>query len=88
MIKTVHLLLAIEDTLHCLDANNNTGIISLDLDASITTRLLPISNATLLHYVEMYVSDFIDLVQGGGGGTVVGSTTTLLHLYTGCSTPT
>ena len=62
---TLHPLLALTDTPPYPEYDDHTRIISADLDASITVRLLPISPVALLRYANVYVNDFIALAQKG-----------------------
>ena len=60
-----HLLSALLDTPMDPEDNAYAGIVSANLDASITTRLPPIVNVALLRYSNVYVNSFIALMQGG-----------------------
>ena len=59
-----HQLLALTDTPP--DPNNDSHILiaPANLDASITARLPPITTSALLQYIDIYVNDFISIVQG------------------------
>ena len=62
---TPHPILSLAYTPPAPGENARTGIIPSKLEASITACLLPNITFALLHYINVYVNDFVLLVQGG-----------------------